>query len=83
MPCHLNATIIWNNAGILLIRPLGTNSSEILIEIHTFSFKKIDLKMSSAKFRPFGLGLNVLILKSLYNNIRPAYNHSSQSAQIW
>ena len=25
--------------GILLIGPLGTNLSEILIEIHTFSFK--------------------------------------------
>ena len=25
--------IIWNNAGILLIGPLGTNLSEILIEI--------------------------------------------------
>ena len=26
--------IIWTNAGILLIGPLGTNFSEILIEIH-------------------------------------------------
>ena len=52
--------IIWTNAGILLIRPLGTNSSEILIEIHTFPFKKIHLKMKSAKFPPFCLGLNVL-----------------------
>ena len=25
--------IIWTNAGILLIEPLGTNFSEILIEI--------------------------------------------------
>ena len=39
--------IIWTNAGILLIRPLGTNFSEILIKIYTFSFKKIHLKMSS------------------------------------
>ena len=39
--------IIWTNAGILLIGPLGTNFSEILIEIHTFSFKKIYPKMSS------------------------------------
>ena len=28
--------IIWTNAGILLIGPLGTNLNEILIEIHTF-----------------------------------------------
>ena len=33
--------IIWTNAGILLIGPLGTNFSEILIEIHGFSFKKM------------------------------------------
>ena len=52
--------IIWPNAGILLIRPLGTNFREILIGIQTFSFKKMCLKMSSAKWRPFCLGLNVL-----------------------
>ena len=28
--------IIWTNAGILLIRTLGTNFSEILCEIHSF-----------------------------------------------
>ena len=53
--------IIWTNAGILLIRTLGTNFSEILNEIHAFSFKKMHLKMSSAKWRPFCLGLNVLM----------------------
>ena len=52
--------IIWTNAGILLIGPWGTNFSEILIGIQTFSFKKIHLKMSSAKWRPFCLSLNVL-----------------------
>ena len=52
--------IIWTNAGLLLIGPLGTNVSEILIEILTFSFKKMRLKVSSAKRRPFCLGLNVL-----------------------
>ena len=31
--------IIWTNAGILLIGPLGTNFSEILIRIKTFSIK--------------------------------------------
>ena len=45
--------IIWNNAGILLIWPLGTGFSEILIEIHSFSFNKKHLKMSSGKWRPF------------------------------
>ena len=52
--------IIWTNAGILLIEPLGTNFSEILIGIQIFSSKKMRLKMSSAKWRPFCLGLNVL-----------------------
>ena len=52
--------IIWTNAGILLIWLLGTNFSEILIEIHILPFKKMHLKMSSGKWRPFCLGLNVL-----------------------
>ena len=52
--------IIWTNAGILLIGPLGTNFSETLNGIQTFSFKKMHLKMSSAKWRPSCLGLNVL-----------------------
>ena len=52
--------IIWTNAGILLTGTLGTNFIEILIEILTFSFKKMRLKVSSAKWRPFCIGLNVL-----------------------
>ena len=53
--------IIWTNAGILLIGLLGTNFSEILIEICIFSFKKMHLKLSG-KWPPFCLGLNVLRL---------------------
>ena len=53
--------IIWTNAGILSIGPLGTKLSEKLIEIHMFSFKKMHLKMSSGKWRLFGLGLNELM----------------------
>ena len=52
--------IIWTSAGILLIGPLWTNFSEILIGIQAFSFKKMYLKMSCAKWRPFCLGLNEL-----------------------
>ena len=48
--------IIWTNAGILLIGPLGTNFSEIQIEIQTFSYKK----MASVKWRPLCRGLKVL-----------------------
>ena len=58
--CVSNLTIIWTNDGILLIGPLGTNFSEIISKIHTFSFKKMLLKTLSAKGRPFCLGLNVL-----------------------
>ena len=53
-------TIIGTNAGILLIRTLGTNFSEILSEIEAFLFKKRHLKISSAKWWQFCLGLNVL-----------------------
>ena len=56
--------IIWTNPGILLIGPLETNFSEIFIEIHIFSFKKMHLKMSSGNCRPFCLGLNVLNWKT-------------------
>ena len=56
---------IWTNAGILLNGPCGTNFSENLIGIQTFSFKKMSLKMASAKWRPFCPGLNVLINSDL------------------
>ena len=52
--------IIWTNAGILLIGPLGPNFSEIIIEILTFSFTKMRFKVSSAKWQAFCLGLNGL-----------------------
>ena len=50
---------IWTSAGIFLIGPLRTNVSEISIAVQTFSFKKMHLKMSSAKWRPLFLGPNV------------------------
>ena len=53
--------IIWTIPGILFIRPRWTNFSESLIEILTFSFKKMGLKLLTAKWRPFRLNLNVLI----------------------
>ena len=54
--------IIWTNAGILLIGPFRTNISEILIEIPTLPFKKMCLKVSSEKWRPCCLHLNVSTL---------------------
>ena len=66
--------IIWTNAGILSIGPWGTNFSEILIGIHTLSLKKTHLKMSSAKWRPFCLCLNVLICHvSLPHNLKTGW----------
>ena len=44
-------TIIWTNAGMLWIRPLGTDFNEILIKIHIFSFNKMYLK-----YRPRNVG---------------------------
>ena len=51
--------IIWTNAGIWLIGPLPTNFSDTLITIETFSLRKMHLKMSSGKCRPFCLSLKV------------------------
>ena len=48
--------------------PLGTNFSEILMEIYTFSFGKMHLQMSSGKWRPFWF--------SLILNVRNAWQTS-------
>ena len=56
--------IIWTNIGILFIGSLGTNLSEFLMKILTFWFKKMRLKVSSAKC----LCLNVLITQNQYNH---------------
>ena len=59
-------TIIGSDIGLppgqrqaLLETMLESNFSEFLLEIHIFSFEKMHLKMSSGKWRPFCLGLNV------------------------
>ena len=71
--------IIWTSAGILLIEPLGTNFNEIFIEVHVISFKKIHLKMSSGKSRPFCLGLNVLIWGEL---VQQLWGYNVRKVQI-
>ena len=71
--------ITWTNAGILLNGPLGTNSSEILSEIHTFSFKKMHVKMSSGMWQPFCLGLNVLIPWPLMPSLLELSGYQQQS----
>ena len=44
---------MWTRARILLIGPLGTNFTEILSKIHTFSLRKIHVKMPYVKLLPF------------------------------
>ena len=55
---------IWTNACVFLVGPVETNFNEISIGILTFSFKKMCLKASSAIWRPFCVGLNVLNTRS-------------------
>ena len=43
-----------------LVRPLGTNFNENVIKIYTFSFKKMHNKISSGKWCPYCLDLNVI-----------------------
>ena len=52
--------IFWTNAGILLIGPPKNKLQWNLNRNSYISIKKIHLKMSSGKWRPFCLGLNVL-----------------------
>ena len=52
--------IIWINPWMLLIGPSGTNFSEILIKILTFSFTKMCLNVPFVKWGPICLGLSVL-----------------------
>ena len=73
--------IIWTNAEILLIGPLGTNINEILISVQTFSFKKMHLKMSSAKWRLCCLGLNVLNTTSCMYKVTLAQTYQRHVTQ--
>ena len=57
--------IISNNAGILLIKPLGNNFNEMFINIHILSFNQIHFEMSSGKWHPFCLSINVLTINML------------------
>ena len=83
--------ITWTNARILLIGPLGTNFSEMLLWIQTFSFKEMHFKMSSVKWHPFCLGLNVLILNParrsnyIHYNVRHRITYPFQNfnGSVW
>ena len=64
MACRLFAcqAIIWTNAGLLSIGHLETSTYEISVEMKTFSLKKINFKILSAKWQPSCHSLNVLII---------------------
>ena len=55
MACRLDGTKPWSEPMLkhLLIWPLGTNFSKILIEIYTFSVRKMHLKTSSGNIGHF------------------------------
>ena len=82
--CFRCQTIIWTNDGLLSIGTQGTNFSGILIAIHTFSFKKIHLKMLSVKWQPFSLGL--IVFKVWWyrscGNTKPLTWYSTEMANV-
>ena len=52
-------SIIWTNGDLLPTGPLGKNFSKIWIKIQQFRFKKMHLKMLSAKWQPSSSGISV------------------------
>ena len=56
----LDNGLLPNKWQVIICTNDATSLIPILIEMHTFSFKKMHLKMSSAKQQLFSLGLNVL-----------------------
>ena len=53
----------WNQCWVIVNWTLSTNFNEIWIEIQHFSFMKMHLKISSAKWRPFCPGSEELMLR--------------------
>ena len=70
--------IIWTNAAILLIETLRTIFSEIWSKIRAFSSKKMHLKMSSAKWRSYYIGLDVTHDQSILGLVNLARNHTTK-----
>ena len=77
LPPGQHQASVWTNDRMLLSGPLVTKFSEISIRIQTFSFKKMHLKMLSAKWHLFCLGLNVLAFLVL----RPEYFQRTRSVK--
>ena len=74
--------IIWINAGILSIQILGSNFSEIVSKIHTFSFKKMHLKLSLPKWQQFCVSFIVLKVINWINHMI-ASMPENQLWRIW
>ena len=75
-----------NQCWMLLIWPLGTNFSEILIRIQTFSFKKMHLRVLSEKWCPFCLSLNdclIFIMGNSYTGRIPSLCWNGSLPAMW
>ena len=68
--------LMCTNAGIMLIGPLGTNFSEILIEIQTFSFK---IRRNGSHFFSASVREIAYIIMRFMSEV---YNHASH-AHFW
>ena len=62
--------IIWTNAGLSSIGPLGRNFTLFFIGIQKFSLKKMYIKMSSAEWRQFRFYRNGLTFKMSWYKTR-------------
>ena len=75
--------IVWASAGWFLNCPMGTNFSRFLIKIHQFSKKKMNLKMSLAKWWTFYAPLSVLYSNlpssSMNGTVRPSVRPFSRN----
>ena len=79
---HQHQAIIWTKAGILITWPLGEKFSEILIEIHTFSYKLMHLKMLSVEWRLNVLMVNLTHKDWTQNQSQNTNYHSSDPLSI-
>ena len=70
--------IVWTNVGILLFGPLWTDFSGILIEIHTFSFKKMPLKMLSQYVKWFITKNNHQVIYAMLHHTYQNLHHNRQ-----
>ena len=82
LPPIWRQAIIWTNAGLLSMGPLGTNFSEILIKIQNFSFTKMHLKIMSSKRQPFCPGGDELTKASMKTHSNSNWQQISQPRNI-